>query len=489
MNQGFVGADPAGLVGLARSAETLTIRIRAAGAVAAAILERRDWPHASAVIAGGLTKVAGDVQARADQLKWRAAKIQTAQDLQVCAPGGQDRDHLELAAFAALAIFDPGDRTDAYRRWLQPPSLESLAAMSPQQVGAALAVTAPSLQQNLARTHPEVIGALDGVPPELRFVANRILLARRIEELERQIEALRPTAGAAWARWIGSAWPVVWLPVSSLRSTTIRHMRDQIDRFQMWLDEDRQILHFDPTGDGRIVEVFGNLETAQRIAIVVPGMANDIDDFNGGLRANTNLLFESAVSFDPEVAAVAWLGYDTPDGADAALRDAATVGAPALQQFVRGIDPESEKVITVVAHSYGSVVAGIAARRGLDVNDLILLGSPGTTLDSRADAQLRPGGRIWAGLADDDPIASAISPAELPPWWLPAGFAPFWLAADLADGAETLWFGTNPAHESFGALRITTEGSRGHSSYFAGNSLQNLVRIMLGRYEDVVLED
>ncbi len=46
-----------------------------------------------------------------------------------------------------------------------------------------------------------------------------------------------------------------------------------------------------------------------------------------------------------------------------------------------------------------------------------------------------------------------------------------------------LHYGTNPAHEDFGAIEIATDGSTGHSEYFAAGTvtLDNLAHIVAGR--------
>lgn len=43
----------------------------------------------------------------------------------------------------------------------------------------------------------------------------------------------------------------------------------------------RQFLEVDPDGQGRAVEVLGDLEQAQNVAILVPGMGNSLDTLRG----------------------------------------------------------------------------------------------------------------------------------------------------------------------------------------------------------------
>jgi pimeloyl-ACP methyl ester carboxylesterase len=353
---------------------------------------------------------------------------------------------------------------------------------------------APNVVEFLVDQYPEIIGGLDGVPAEARYAANRILIEREIARLEAQIDQISAyqTSRKLWS--LDPNQLILWSPVPSLIETAVRRLEERAKEFREWLDEDRQILLFDPVGDGRVAEVFGDLTTASRVGVVVPGMANDIVNFSdagGGFRANAAQLYGESVSLGPpDVATIAWLGYDTPDGIDATSADAARAGAPALVQLLQGIDPRSDTHVTVVAHSYGSVLAGLAAQEGVEVNDLVFVGSPGTTLDTAADATIRAGGTVWSALATNDPIGAGISSRELLPRWVPPFLAPGWLISDLTiGGAEELWHGPNPVSDEFGAREISTHGCSGHSSYFKATSLLNLARIIQGLYSEVELAD
>ena len=86
----------------------------------------------------------------------------------------------------------------------------------------------------------------------------------------------------------------------------------------------RNFLAFDPAGDGTAVEVLGDLATADRIAVLVPGVDTRLADFDRGLggvarrapAVQARALHRELIAADPaaKVAVVAWLGYDTPDG-------------------------------------------------------------------------------------------------------------------------------------------------------------------------------
>lgn len=490
---GFVGADPVGLNGLADVSDQYAGRLSILGSEADQVLGRNgrlsmiDRP--GVVLAAVVRSMSDD----ATGLRWRASAIEEAQSLGLRGLLGNTLV-LQRAVFANLAVFDLQDWPAALAEWTAAPTSDELAAMTPRQVAAALDGLAPYLVEILVAGHPEVMGALDGVPPHLRYQANRILIAREIERLEEQIDEVRADQADSGFRWPNISNVIDWFTVSSLTERLLGHLERTLAEYQRWLDEGRQILLFDAAGDGRVAEVFGDLSLASRVGVVVPGMSNDITNFSdgaGGFRANAMSLHEASAGLgSANTATIAWLGYDTPDSIDAAATDAARTGAPLLARFLEGIDPNDEKQLTVVAHSYGSVLAGIAARQGLEANDIVFVGSPGTTLDSADEAALRHGGKVWAALARNDPIGAGISPAELPPWWVPPVFAPSWLVMDLGNGgAEELWHGTNPVSEEFGARQLTTEGSSGHSSYFEMESLLNLARIVQGLYSDVEVVD
>jgi hypothetical protein len=229
----------------------------------------------------------------------------------------------------------------------------------------------------------------------------------------------------------------------------------------------RQFLEFDPDGDGRAVEVLGDLAAAQRIAIVIPGADTTLANFDrglGGVRRRApafqaRQLYGQMRADDPAepIAVVAWLGYDPPEGVGlAAIReDRAAAGAIALESFVDGLP---KVPTTVIGHSYGSVVAGRAAPRlGPSVTDIVAIGSPGLGVHREAD--LHTTARVWAGTAAND--------------W--TRFIP---------GIRILGAGhdTRPADPEFGARRLPVDGVDGHDGYFVSGSsaLRAMAQIALG---------
>lgn len=284
----------------------------------------------------------------------------------------------------------------------------------------------PDVAAALARERPELVGNLDGAPIPLRYSANA-------EAIDREIARLR-AAGV------------------SDDDPRMRKLRE-LD------DPNRHFLLFDPAGDGRAAEVFGDLTTARHVAVVVPGMNNDLNNFTGG---DAERVQHQASQFDPDqVATIQWLGYDTPEGATALGAGAAEPGAEALPKFVEGTRAQRSERLhwTVIGHSYGSLVTGMAeSGQGLDVDETVLVGSPGVGVDHASDLG---DGNVWVGLAD----------------WDLVGYSG--------------WFGPNPHDKGFGATRFQTGDISGHSSYFneGSESLRNIGLITAGYLDEVNVND
>ncbi|HEY3258790.1 MAG TPA: alpha/beta hydrolase [Pseudonocardiaceae bacterium] len=226
-----------------------------------------------------------------------------------------------------------------------------------------------------------------------------------------------------------------------------------------WVSAGRRFLAFNQHGDGTVVEVVGDLDTADRIALLVPGVDSTLRDFDRGLggvarralAVQARAIYGAARAADPggRVAVVAWLGYDPPAGLslDALRERPARQGALKLAQFLARVAARHPAArITVVGHSYGGVVVGLAARSAPpQVTDLVALGAPGMGADRAAD--LHTGARIWSALAADD--------------WI--RHVPQIRLLDLGHGKR-------PAAASLGAFPLPTEGVAGHDGYLAPGS-------------------
>ncbi len=303
--------------------------------------------------------------------------------------------------------------------------VRDLRGSSPEEVARYFAGLDPAVAEALAREHPELVGDLDGAPYQARYTANAELIDREI---------------------------------ARLRDEGVPEDDERLRKLVELDDPNRRFLLFDPSGDGRIAEVFGPLETADHVAIVVPGMSNDLNNFNAG---NASRLQQEAADMGGgEVATIQWLGYDSPEGITAATGGPADEGGEALPPFLSGIRAQRDgdgPHVTIVGHSYGSVVLGRALRdHGIEVSDAVAVGSPGMGVNDAGDLG-DSFDRLWAGRARGDVVGSA----------------PF--------------HGEDPHDVGFGATRFHTGDISGHSSYFQEGSLSlhNLGLIVAGRPDDV----
>lgn len=163
----------------------------------------------------------------------------------------------------------------------------------------------------------------------------------------------------------------------------------------------------------------GDLDTASRITVAVPGMGNtvagDIEAWTAGA-GNLREAQRSAadrLGVDRDVATVAWIGYDTPDmppSVEVLGSRKAAAGAVRLRSFLEGASGTrgwpAGAHLAVVAHSYGTTTATLAVAQ-TPVADLTLLASAGidpSVPDARAVEV--PRGHVWASQADRDFVAN-----------------------------------------------------------------------------------
>ncbi|MEV6207166.1 alpha/beta hydrolase [Kitasatospora sp. NPDC051914] len=307
-------------------------------------------------------------------------------------------------------------------------------------------------QNRLAEVYPLVVGNLDGVPVELRYRANRI--------------AVTAERDAARARSLDERLTAAERAAAGVRA-------DDTERL---LKPGRQLLAFDPRGRGLVSEVYGDLATADRVSVLVPGSDADLAHFDQSadpLRAVTGmaralLAEERRQAPGSRTAVIAWTGYVTPSGLgpDAVTARLAEAAAPRLLRLLAGLKETGRASAppTLFCHSYGSVVCGTAAPavRAGGTTDIVVFGSPGMGVETAGE--LGPGVRVWATRNPTD--------------WI--GNVPYLEFGGFGHGAD-------PTTQEFGAVEVSSQGSNGHTGYFAEGtqSLHNFGAIALGDYGDV----
>ncbi|NYJ06052.1 alpha/beta hydrolase [Petropleomorpha daqingensis] len=291
------------------------------------------------------------------------------------------------------------------------PETEVLLGRPPGEVAGWWASLPAAEQRQLIATRPDVVGDLDGVPAWARDRANRLVLEAAL--------ATPGTSGEETARAVAAE---------------IHRQEAAGRRVQLWTLD---------LADGLAAVAVGDLDTADAVAVLVPGIFTTPEDDLAAQVGNAADVADRAGAAAPglAVAALAWIGYGTPQGPlsiitrrDARSGGAALVGAldglAAARSALGGPAPRT----TVVAHSYGAVVLDEAAARPgrLAADAVVLLGSPG----GAADAAALEAPEVYDAFSPSDPISWAH------------------------------WFGPNPWAAQFGATELPTDLDTLHSQYF-----------------------
>ncbi|MEU3842249.1 alpha/beta hydrolase [Streptomyces sp. NPDC028635] len=304
---------------------------------------------------------------------------------------------------------------------------------------------------SLARRYPLAVGNMNGAPPQLRYHANRVALAQAAHtERDRMHDSRLSRAGQQAAG-------------------------KRMHRYESMLRDGRQILAFDPDGSGRVAEVFGDLDKAERISVIVPGVDTDLLTFQRTYRrysapvgmADSLYAAERAASPSTRTAVIAWADYTAPAGLgiDSATAMRAQDGAVRLNALVRALPGRAP--VALFCHSYGSVVCGVAAHALPGrVSDIAVAGSPGMRVAKAA--HLGTSARVWAMRDATDWIQDV----------------PYLEFGGLGHGAD-------PVSSAFGARVLSARDAEGHAGYFqpGTDSVRNFADIGVGAYDSVSCGD
>ena len=346
------------------------------------------------------------------------------------------RSHRESAAVqASLAQWEHGS---IHGHHLPDPEA------APARLTRFFASLTPAERDGLAQRYPLAVGNMNGAPVSVRYRANRVAL-----EQEREIEKKR-------------------MHDSRLSAAGQQDAGHRMHRYESLLEPDRRILAFDPEGSGRIAEVFGDLTTAQRVSVVVPGVDTDLLTFQKTYRsysapvgmAKSLYAAERRASPATRTAVIAWADYTAPSGLgmEAATGLRAEEGAVRLNALLRALPGRAP--VAMFCHSYGSVVCGVAAH-GMPrrVADIAVAGSPG--MRAANASRLDTKARVWAMRDATDWIQDV----------------PYLEFGGLGHGAD-------PVSADFGSRVLAARNAQGHAGYFqpGTDSLRNLAEIGVGAY-------
>jgi Alpha/beta hydrolase len=336
---------------------------------------------------------------------------------------------------------------------------------SPTTVTAWWESVPPAWKHTIANAAPELVGNLNGIPFAERSSANRSLLTESLVQLESQLDADlgRAELGETIRR------------VDALRdiSGALGDANSEPQRFLLSLDLSRE-----PTAAIAV----GDPQQADYVSLLIPGMF-----FNSGAQISewtdtAARLYDEQVSWlqllsgeDEQtdaigeeargtVAAVAWVGYQTPHLLNVGSLDLAREGRDSLTGMIEGLQAArgvDQPYLSVLAHSYGSTAALMALEENdFMVDALAVIGSPGSAAQSVDELNVR-NANVFVGEAAWDPIPNSS------------------------------YFGSDPGAASYGAKPMKVGGgidvitsdvlaaSIGHNEYFGPGteSLRNLALI------------
>jgi hypothetical protein len=120
----------------------------------------------------------------------------------------------------------------------------------------------------------------------------------------------------------------------------------------------------------------------------VPGTGNDLTNVDDQIR-RADVLQGEAMRADrgASTSVVSWLGYDAPEADGSVVTTGrADASAQDLRSFTHGLRESHQGEpthMTVLGHSYGSTMVGAATSggEGLGADDVVVVGSPGMTVD------------------------------------------------------------------------------------------------------------
>lgn len=345
------------------------------------------------------------------------------------------------------------------------------APPSARDVGALWSSLDPTARTKLATSAPRLVGGLDGFPVAVRDTANRAWVTQSIAELR---SALPSVSGRALAESDQHQLHMLGMVESALKPTKN--------------GPTRTLLSADPAGQGKAVIVLGDLQKADYVTYMVPGMFYTVDGQLSAWTGDAADLYDQQRAWlkrlaatDPAeahktVAVVAWMGYQTPDLTNIGSLDLANQARDALSSSVESLRLQRaghEPYTTIVAHSYGSTAALMAlTQSSFSVNALVLVGTPGSAAQSVKDLHV-DGGNVWVGSAAWDPVPTSA------------------------------FFGSDPSSPSYGAHAMGVSGatdvitgtklgqSLGHNQYFdpGTESMRNMALIGIGHSELVMRGD
>ncbi|MGL6235087.1 MAG: alpha/beta hydrolase [Segniliparus sp.] len=370
------------------------------------------------------------------------------------------------------------------------------------------AAAEPDGQLDFARRYPELIANRDGVTASARDQANRSLIPKRRAELEAERDRLRRDLSAD--KFHGAF---------NDKDSEIFYVERKLEGLaaverSLAAHPEAKLLLLDMSAGerGKAAVAVGDPDSADHIAITTPGinsspgqtLAGMVDEAAKLKSEGETILRQQGAS--SSVAAIAWIGYDPPqfnwDGVnpgpgwgdelkgvfELSQDTRARAGSESFARFCQGVaavwrpaqgSAARHPDITVLGHSYGSLVVSLALQqlpKGT-VRSAVFYGSPGIDMTETGNADqlgLEPG-RVFVLESDNDPIR------RIPEWGPKIAYGGF--------PSMFPWTVRLSTHEGVGpGDGLRHEQAHGHAEYprtAADGSLRmsgyNMATVVVGR--------
>ena len=286
-------------------------------------------------------------------------------------------------------------------------------------------------KQYLCDHYPDLIGNADGVEAWARDRANRLRLPKLKQAAQNELDSVNKELNAGGddydrRRYLKARKEELQAQVDSYKA-----IEDQLsDKGRIRLEDYQHGAKGEPFSlltlqveDGRVLAAVarGDVDHAKNVATIVPGIGTTVNGKLGGEINRAGVIRDAAVAegnlATKDVAVVSWLGYKAPPNLsldmegnlDIATPDFARKGAVKLAGFETGLAASrrygaGDANITLIGHSYGSAVSGMATTmtRDGDVDNVILCGSPGMGTDDPSEIHVPRDHRFVSGVPRGD---------------------------------------------------------------------------------------
>lgn len=269
---------------------------------------------------------------------------------------------------------------------------------SPDEVAKWWSSLTDAEKAEMVKRHPREIGKMDGVEGTWRDKANRKNLEEDLAAEQEKLKKFdKATNGGARMT-----------PAETVQRNTILKRIEAMNNIKKTLDREnqdgvnRQLLCYDAShADVRAAVAQGDVDTAQHIGVLVPGMNSNVTDNLGEYDDVSTNIREGAEkrSNGQSVAMVTYMNYRAPqDPLEVTHSSYADEGAKGLSGFLNGLDASREHGagdahITPIGHSYGSTTLGKALTQVNDgvVDDFVMAGSPGAGVQDVSEMHVPKG--------------------------------------------------------------------------------------------------